>query len=187
MFWPLKLDYLENWAFAKEFFSKEECKKIIEIGKNLTIKKAITFSKTKDVRLSKVSWIYPQEETNWIFRKLTDVVLDVNEKYFKFNLSGFSEGLQFTIYESPGGKYEPHLDKSNLSSIRKLSLVVQLSDPKKYVGGDLSFHLSHTPVVAPKEQGTTVLFPSYILHGVQPVSKGTRYSLVAWITGPQFK
>jgi PKHD-type hydroxylase len=187
MFWSLKLDSLENWAFATEVFSKEECEKIIKIGKNLKPEKAITFSKKENIRLSKTSWIYPQEETNWIYKKLTDVVLLTNEKYFNFNLFGFAEGLQFTIYESPGGKYEPHLDRGNFSSIRKLSLVVQLSNSEKYVGGDLSFHLSDTPTVAPKKQGTVIVFPSYILHGVQPVIKGTRYSLVAWITGPQFK
>ena len=39
----------------------------------------------------------------------------------------------------------------------------------------------------PKEQGKLILFPSYVLHEVKPVTKGERYSLVAWITGPQFK
>jgi PKHD-type hydroxylase len=30
-------------------------------------------------------------------------------------------------------------------------------------------------------------FPSYVLHRVKPVTKGTRNSLVAWISGPEFK
>ena len=38
-----------------------------------------------------------------------------------------------------------------------------------------------------KEQGILVLFPSYILHEVKPVTKGERNSLVAWVTGKQFK
>ena len=38
-----------------------------------------------------------------------------------------------------------------------------------------------------KEQGTLIIFPSYILHEVKPVTKGERNSLVAWVTGKQFK
>jgi len=38
-----------------------------------------------------------------------------------------------------------------------------------------------------KEQGTLVMFPSYTLHEVMPVTKGERNSLVSWITGPAFK
>jgi PKHD-type hydroxylase len=43
------------------------------------------------------------------------------------------------------------------------------------------------PIILPKEQGKLIAFPSYTLHEVKPVTKGERYSLVAWITGPQFK
>jgi len=38
-----------------------------------------------------------------------------------------------------------------------------------------------------KEQGTLILFPSYTLHEVKPVTKGERNSLVSWVTGKQFK
>jgi PKHD-type hydroxylase len=38
-----------------------------------------------------------------------------------------------------------------------------------------------------KSQGSLVVFPSYAIHEVKPVEKGTRYSLVTWVTGKQFK
>jgi len=38
-----------------------------------------------------------------------------------------------------------------------------------------------------KEQGTLILFPSYTLHEVKPITKGERNSLVSWVTGKQFK
>jgi hypothetical protein len=37
------------------------------------------------------------------------------------------------------------------------------------------------------DQGTAIFFPSYVKHGVKPVTKGTRYSLVCWVVGPNFK
>jgi PKHD-type hydroxylase len=68
---------------------------------------------------------------------------------------------------------------------RKLSLVCQLSDPSEYEGGELQINTGEifTPE---KQKGTVILFPSYLLHRVTPVTKGTRRSLVLWIEGPAF-
>jgi PKHD-type hydroxylase len=69
-----------------------------------------------------------------------------------------------------------------------LSISVQLSDPSEYEGGDLQFSLyGDRTVIAEKEQGTMVIFPSYMRHRVTPVTRGTRRSLVTWITGPPFR
>ena len=38
--------------------------------------------------------------------------------------------------------------------------------------------------VAKKDKGTITFFPSHVLHEVTPVTKGTRYSLVSWVQGP---
>ena len=35
-------------------------------------------------------------------------------------------------------------------------------------------------------EGSIVVFPSFSWHQVTPVTKGTRYSLVAWFVGPPF-
>lgn len=188
--WSLKpqRDEQENWAYAPKVFSKEQCEQIIKIGESLLPNTASTFGGTDlEVRDSKVSWINPSDKSEWIFRQLTDVVVQLNDKFFQFDLTGFGEGVQFTKYEAPSGKYNLHIDKTYKSAIRKLSVVIQLSDPADYEGGGLSIQTSDTPQEIIKEQGFLVAFPSYILHGVQPVTKGTRYSLVAWITGPQFK
>ena len=64
---------------------------------------------------------------------------------------------------------------------------VQLTDPKKYVGGDLLLYDSDKPTLTTRDQGSLVLFPSYVLHEVTTITKGERNSLVAWITGKPFK
>jgi PKHD-type hydroxylase len=186
--WSFESDNLETWAYYDSVFSTEECKKIIEIGnKKGLIKGTINSGLVKNIRDSKISWLYPSDDMQWVFRRLTDVVSNLNERFFKFKLYGFIEGLQFTHYKEPGGKYKKHIDRGINLSIRKLSLSIQLSDPKSYEGGDLLLHDSDKPVAVPKEQGKLILFPSYVLHEVTPVTKGERYSLVAWITGAQFK
>jgi PKHD-type hydroxylase len=39
----------------------------------------------------------------------------------------------------------------------------------------------------PKKRGLITVFPSWTLHQVTPVVKGTRQTLVTWISGPAFK
>jgi len=73
---------------------------------------------------------------------------------------------------------------------RKLSFICQLTDPAKYEGGDFEMqplHLGAPNQEQLKTQGTALIFPSFIVHKVNPVTKGTRHSLVAWIEGPKWR
>jgi PKHD-type hydroxylase len=188
--WPFNVDIVNNWAFAEKVFSKEECELIKNFGKKRLQKATVVGTGSleikKQIRDSKVHFIYPNSETEWLFRKMTDLINFVNNKFFKFDLYGLEEGFQLTLYKK-NSFYVKHIDKFLNNKIRKLSLSVQLDDPKKYEGGDLLLHTQEKPEVMNKTQGTCVFFPSYILHEVKPVTKGERYSLVCWVSGPNFK
>jgi PKHD-type hydroxylase len=192
MGWMFANDTVENFAFAKNVFTKEECELIISIAqkeKKLTGKIGGHLRNiiNKNIRNSKITWIEANKDTKFIFDKITNAALELNINFFNFELYGFNENLQFTEYNAPDGHYEKHIDKDYNRVVRKLSVTVQLSDPSNYEGGELEFHLGSNPKVAEKEQGSLIAFPSYVLHQVKPVTKGTRYSLVGWITGPNFK
>jgi PKHD-type hydroxylase len=188
-FWGFQTDPSQNWAYQNSFLTKEECKKIIDLGESFSpsASELVNHVNNTSVRNSKNAWIFPTAETEWLFRRLTDSVLGLNNQYFKFDLFGLAEGLQFTKYEAPDGHYNSHIDKITGQLIRKISVTIQLSSPEEYEGGEVHLLFESTPTVAPKEQGTLVVFPSYMLHEVKPVTKGTRYSLVCWVTGAPFK
>jgi PKHD-type hydroxylase len=62
-----------------------------------------------------------------------------------------------------------------------------LTDPNEYEGGDFEI-LDEVPGEKLKRtRGTLLAFPSYTLHAVTPVTKGTRNSLVSWISGKPFR
>jgi PKHD-type hydroxylase len=187
--WNFNLDIVNTYAFWEKAFSKEECQTIINTAKNkgLIQGKTLNDKKAKDVRNSKISWIYPTDNMDWAFRRCTDIITNLNDRFFKFDLYGFNEGFQFTNYEAPGGKYGCHIDKIMNGVIRKLSISIQLTNPSEYEGGELYLYEDDKGTVMNKEQGTLIIFPSYILHEVMPVTKGERNSLVSWITGPSFK
>lgn len=184
--WNFKTDQINFFAFWNDVFSKEECQKIINIAKN----KGLIKGKIKgesDVRDSKVSWLYPSDNMDWVFRRVTEIVLNLNERFFQFDLFGINEGFQFTNYQAPSGKYGKHVDRGMNLPVRKLSISIQLTDPKEYKGGELYLYNNDKGVSMDKAQGTLIMFPSYTLHEVMPVTKGERNSLVTWVTGKQFK
>jgi len=184
--WSFKLDKVCSYAYWEKAFTPKECEKIIKIAKDKGLIKGTTKGKS-DVRKSQISWLYPEDNLDWLYRRITDIVLNLNNRFFQFDLHGLNEGLQFTNYKAPSNKYGKHIDRKLDSLIRKLSLSIQLTDPKEYEGGEFFLYEDEKGTEMKKEQGTLVLFPSYILHEVKPITKGERNSLVAWVTGKQFK
>ena len=144
-------------------------------------------------RITDVKWIRLNEDTNWLFKKIIDKIIDVNSRNFDLQLK-FLEDLQFSEYtEEKRGFYSKHRDcgvkKSleNYVDIRKLSLTIQLTDEKEYEGGELIFHIDEEKKKAPKSKGTIIFFESDIVHEVTPVTKGVRHSLVSWVQGPNLR
>jgi len=186
--WAFNLDPVHGWAYWENAFTEEECDFIIKVGNSRSATKArVQEEKNAASRKSEIAWLYPADNLEWVYRRMTDIITDLNNRFFKFDLFGAMEGFQFTKYAAPSGKYGKHVDCSPNNLVRKLSFTLQLSKPESYTGGDLCLYFQDKPEIMKKNQGYVVLFPSYVLHEVKPVTEGTRYSLVSWITGSPFK
>lgn len=182
---------LSNYYHHQNFLSQSEINSIVNIAEHKT-HRATTFSGASDEkRKSNISWIAPQEENldnSWVFRKIAKLAYAANEHMYKFDIYGMYEALQYTVYDgSEDGFYCAHVDHGKNFYKRKLSIVIQLSDPSEYEGGDLLTITSDSAQPMPKGLGMAIIFPSWMLHEVTPVTKGTRRSLVCWISGPPFK
>jgi len=142
----------------------------------------------KEIRRSELNWLKKTPETAWVFERLSNVVNSLNTQCFGFDLTGFGEAIQLTNYhESKQGNYTWHQDFGSTGISRKLSLVMQLSEPTEYEGGELQLLVARKPISIKKQRGLITVFPAWTLHQVTPVVKGTRQSLVTWITGPAFR
>lgn len=193
MGWSFENDLVYNWVHFENFLSKKECDDIIEHGKNLNLKDAL-INHDKElgvldttIRESKIAWITPNPDTEFLYRRLIDVIQDGNSQYFNFDIHALDETIQFTEYNAPSGKYDMHIDKHFLGKVRKLSVIIQLTDPSEYEGGDVEIIYKKDPDIMPKSRGGMILFPSYMVHRVSPVTSGTRHSLVCWVSGKPFK
>jgi len=101
---------------------------------------------------------------------------------------GETEEPQFLRYE-PGDFFVAHQDGNTPlvhddTRFRKVSLVIFLSDPGSYDGGELLFHGRYPDYdqreTASAEAGTLVAFRSETTHEVTPVTRGERLSIAAW-------
>jgi PKHD-type hydroxylase len=189
--WNLALDTVDDWAFFAEAFSSEQCDALVEYCKQQDLQEGKVGNNREtsiEVRNSKIAFIPPTEFMAPYYERISAIVLSLNEQFFKFDLHAFGEHLQFTEYEAPTGKYESHVDRAYKIPVRKLSIVLQLTDSDTYEGGDLELLTSiEKPTTLPRTRGTLIAFPSFQLHRVTPVTSGTRNSLVGWINGKQFK
>jgi PKHD-type hydroxylase len=185
-------------AYWENGFSEDELNKIISIGENKITtqgEEAIVglmegSGVNTEIRRSRVAW-FNSDEASWLYQKLGWIARQLNGQYFQCDVSGFSDDLQYTIYDhTVEGHYDWHMDKgyaSDGSPPRKLSLVLLLSDPNEYEGGDLELFAGNQTVKVQKTKGIVHAFPSYVMHRVTPVTKGTRRSLVVWLCGPKWR
>lgn len=185
--WHFLPDKTESWAYWDDAFTPDECEKIIELGESQNLHKGLAGGEVRSIRKSDIAFIHPDDSNAWIFQRIAGIITNLNERFFRFDLIGLGEGFQFTKYSAPGEKYGRHIDNALGLPVRKLSFTLQLSDPDSYEGGDLCLYTGEEPTLMQRKQGYVAVFPSWILHEVTPVTKGTRYSLVAWVTGPPFK
>ena len=150
----------------------------------------VAFIEDKDNKVNEIAWFYLRE---------------ANKIQFNYDLEYF-QPVQFARYRN-GGHYDWHQDASGQNShgeSRKLSLTFCLTDPNDYEGGELEFYGGNRPMEEMelsdgtkipaeqikqdiRDQGSVIVFDSRDWHRVTPCTKGTRYSIVCWTVGPNFK
>jgi len=182
---------IETFAVWENAFTNEQLNWLQQRAKEATTTALVGGDETQinnsEIRRSELNWMPKNENTSWVFETLAHVLSSLNANYFGFDLTGLSEKIQLTNYhENNRGTYGWHQDFGNQIS-RKLSLVLQLSDPSEYEGGQLQLFTSKEPINIPKKKGLIVVFPAWTVHQVTPVVKGTRQTLVTWVSGPSFK
>ena len=108
-----------------------------------------------------------------------------NNRAWKFNITHTNQA-EFLKYPA-GGRYTAHMDTflNPEGDCRKLTVLAFLNDD--FEGGRFFIQDGHERYYPPQEKGTVLVFPSFLPHGVEDITAGTRYSAVCWMVGPFFK
>jgi PKHD-type hydroxylase len=180
-----------NYYYYTNAFTLEELDTIKTIGNSYPKQSAEVGggedSQVSDYRKSEISWIPEEPNNQWLYDKIAQYAISANKEMWNFDIWGYHDALQFTNYYGDGGHYDWHADLGPGISNRKLSVVLQLSDPKDYVGGELQMNTGGGITSVAKEYGSLCFFPSFVLHRVTPLTSGTRTSLVTWLCGANLR
>lgn len=186
-----------NLAYWENFLSNDEINLLLAQPEWLSLQSGCVGGSSDQsilnsgIRESKICWLGLKPELMNIWQNLATVTTKVNSQFFQFDLTGFHEHIQLSVYtETQQGHYDWHTDAGpNDDGVpRKLSMAMLLSDPSEFEGGEFQVKTTSDETVTLEcKKGRAWFFPSYTLHRVAPVTKGIRRSLVLWIGGPPFR
>ena len=180
-----------NYYYYTNAFTPEELQMINDLGESYPKQQAVTGGKetvVSDYRISEVSWIPFETQTQWLYQKIANYAMEANSQMgWNFDIWGFGDSFQYTTYYGDGGHYDWHADLGPGISNRKLSCVLQLSETNDYEGGDLQMNTGGSIVTVERGKNVLCFFPSFVLHRVTPLSGGIRKSLVTWLCGANLR
>jgi PKHD-type hydroxylase len=195
LIFPQKEVDVQNYYWFKNGFDENAINQIFKDVSSLPFIDAGTGDNSvqnKSIRSSNIKWVAQEDKWEWVYAKLMGMALEANKNLWQFDLHSVLDNIQYTEYNAKDdGHYEWHQDfGAGWLSKRKVSITVQLSDPEEYEGGDLEYWKGgplENIEKAPRGKGVVFIFPSYMMHRVTPVTRGTRKSLVLWVGGSSFK
>jgi len=184
-----------RYQTTEDFFSAPQCAFLLDeisrrefkpagmtINGQYTVDKRIRNNST--VRIAEGDALYP-------------AVLQVHAKIHEANLSVFNfditGGLYADVIRYVGDLHEDfawHPDDDFFHTrvpYRKLTAIVQLSDPHDYDGGTLEIRDEDKTARVPRRLGMLTVFPSFHIHRVTPVTRGVRHTLATFGIGPRWK
>ena len=195
-------DNMAPFYILDDVFTHEEIDTITNVCRQIGTEKAMVMQsrgalvaddklRQSDIRMHDIN-----RDNRWIFERVADAFETANRDAYNFDLDGFTR-FQYSEYNDRGAHYEYHMDLSFASISeravigRKLSLSVMLNDHSEFSGGDFQMVIDSqtmaSPITVPHKKGRFVFFPSFLIHRVAPVTKGSRRSLVFWALGPKFR
>lgn len=133
----------------------------------------------EDIRKSSIYFL-DINEFPVIYNVLQSTIIQHFSKY-NFDLS-LPASIQYTWY-GEGGHFKWHQDviNDNRDTKRFLTMSVNISDQEEYDGGELILKHDYKQHQLGKDPGSFVIFPAFLLHKANKVTRGERESMVVWI------
>ncbi|CAA0103552.1 PKHD-type hydroxylase YbiX [BD1-7 clade bacterium] len=140
----------------------------------------------KALRSTRLQWLLPEEFPD-LYQQLWQLSEEAN-RHFQLSVHGMSTPLQLAWYSAETQDHFCwHTDIGPQLWHRKISLSIPLSGESDYEGGDLEFMFSEKIHRPTQTAGQAIIFPSFALHRVTPVTRGERIALVGWISGDEWR
>lgn len=169
-----------------ELFTKEQCEKILEdcvdeLWIPATVVGNTNFHKSQRQKLRGEIQGFP-------FLDIREVTKNANDSIFDFSLLGIIDQDYPQVFKyGENDFYNMHMELNPMALSRKITFIINLSDPSEYEGGNITFLNVDANPADLNEQGTCLVFPSYIPFSIDKVTKGNRKMIVGHVHGAVFK
>ncbi len=134
---------------------------------------------------------YQLDENSPLTVQLRQIVLQAlsqNAEFFSAVLPKHIYPPLFNRYQNQHNSFGNHVDnaiRTHAASAQHLrtdiSFTLFLSDPASYTGGELIIENGYPSQSIKLAAGDLIVYPSYVLHRVEPVTQGVRYACVSWV------
>jgi predicted 2-oxoglutarate/Fe(II)-dependent dioxygenase YbiX len=180
------MDHTESIVKLDKILNIKFIEKIIPFIKHRAVKNLETrFGIIKNIRNVKGYHLNFDSPTNIFYWNYIKQELERVYKFYKIKFPLMTSSMinQIDLLKySKGGNYKVHTDHFTTAP-RHLSIIMNLNN--EYKGGDLVFTDQKLNEIKrfKLDKGSVVLFPSNFLypHTIEPITKGTRYSIVSWL------
>jgi PKHD-type hydroxylase len=174
-----------HWYTEENFFSKKEIKEINTlVNKHHNPNyKDIPADTVKKCTVKITDSVYLKQYV----KKLHNKIEEVNTFYFGFDVYDYQDNdwIYHNTYSFKNqGQYNWHIDmmKNDIYDL-KYTVLLNVSE-KKYTGGEFNIMLGDVfKFDTLNNPGSLIIFPSFLLHKVNPVTSGERKTLVVWKKG----
>ena len=184
-------------VYVNKVFSDEECDRILDNLDDDKWEEAMVggvvergvFTVEKEFR-SNYQQKVVVDEVGFPLDRIAQEISRANSELWRFDLGGFADDdLPWVMnYSRQGDHNNWHVDLGQgPTASRKLGFSLQLTEGSEYQGGDLGFHRIEKSREDLTRKGTLIVFPSFWLHRVAPMTKGARKVVVGWVHGPSFR
>jgi len=191
---------LSNILIKKNVLSEEAIKFLMDFVSSKELKDLSVFDPDGSNKTKKIECVVEKEIRNTQIvdhEEIQDLMYDLYKNIVSniinpfYNIEVYDSEVPQILHYGVGGHYKPHNDAQALwkapngdviwrkSIDRDLSTVLFLNDD--FEGG--LFHFPEFNIYIKPEPGLLICFPSNhkYVHGVEPITKGTRYSIVSWM------
>jgi PKHD-type hydroxylase len=122
------------------------------------------------------------------FLDIRTVTKDANDNVYDFNLLGIIDQDFPQIFKySEGDEYNWHMELNPMAPSRKLTFIINLTDPTEYEGGEIEFLNVDTKNAGINDRGVCLVFPSYTAFKINKITKGNAKFIIGSVHGALFK
>lgn len=182
-------------------FTPDECKRAVRsfdryprepglVGKPAVAENpdtAYSDEQDKTLRDCLVTYTPRTKHNHWLHERLELAMLAANAKYWRCDITDFSQPMRLMTYRNGHHFNSLHQDFGpGDTCYRKLTAVLQVSSPEDYDGGEFEVVGDTTPATA-WNQGSVLIFPAYLVHRAGVVTRGQRQTIIHRAIGPYFR